>query len=130
MGIRGQKLLQVVKKYLFQPVLSPEAFDAYYFRLPDNIQVEWIRDGKYIVGKVIADKNRFTTQGESVEDFIEMVNDSVYTINGVPLEYIDAIKKCKAYNPPIEVLTQLRDPSVIRNTISLQKNTESAMQLA
>jgi hypothetical protein len=130
MNIYKQKILKRVKNFLFQPDLSQEAFEAYYHRLPEKINVDWVRDGKYIIGKVVADEYKFTTQGESVEDFVEMVNDSIYTVNGVPFEYIDAIKKAKAYNPPLEVLQQLGDLSISKNTISLIKNTEQTLQLA
>ena len=128
MGIYSQKIVKMVSNYLFQPVLSQEAFDAYYERLPENIEVSWVRDGKHIIGNVIADENKFTTQGESAEDFIEMVNDSIYTVNGIPFEYIDIIKKNKAYNPPAEVLSQLKDLDILKNTISLKKNTEQIRQ--
>jgi hypothetical protein len=130
MEIYREKLLRIIKNYIFPPVLQQEALDAYYYKLPNNIQVEWIRDGKYIIGKVIADNHKFTTQGRSVEDFVEMVNDAVYTVNGIPLEYIDTIRKYQAYNPSVEVLNQLKDLGIKENKVSFIKGDQKKLQLA
>jgi hypothetical protein len=130
MDIVMQKVLKKAKLLLFPPVLSQEAFDAYFFKLPDTIEVNWKRDGDFIIGKVVAGNNKFTTQGKSPEDFMEMVNDAIYTVFDIPLEYINEIKKVRTYNPPQEAIDQLKNLSIQGNTLSLSKNTNSSMRIA
>jgi len=68
---------------------------AYFDRLPEAIQVSWIREGKFIVGTVMFGKEKFTTQGRSADEFIDTVNDALLAIHDIPKEYFDilAIKK-------------------------------------
>lgn len=129
MNIMIQKRLREAKLFLFPPKKYREVFDAYYFRLPENITVNWERDGNFIIGKVTAGNNKFVTQGKSADDFVEMVNDAIYTSFGVPLEYIDEIKKARPFYPPIEVRRQLEDLNIKGNTLSIERN-KLAMQTA
>src|SRR5574343_529680 len=48
--------------------------------LHESIHVDWKRDGNMIIGKVVSDGKEFSTQGRSPEEFIEMVNDALYTV--------------------------------------------------
>ncbi|HEX8974172.1 MAG TPA: hypothetical protein VF817_01645 [Patescibacteria group bacterium] len=129
MNILLERNLKKAKLFLLGSKIYREPFEAYYFRLPENIQVNWKRDGDFIVGKVIAEKNEFMTQGKSADDFVEMVNDAIYTVYGIPLEYMDAIKKARPYYPPAEIKKQLEDLSIMGNTLSIKRNN-NAMQMA
>lgn len=112
----------------FAPKLSKEAYVAYFHKLPDTVAVSWFRDGELIVGKVVAGDNEFMTQGKNAEDFIEMVNDAIITVYGIPKNYIEALK-IKAYQPPPEVWTALNDGKITQSKFSFEKKTE-ALQLA
>lgn len=116
-----KKLLQ---KLGFGPKLSREAFEAYYHRLPETIEVGWFRNGKFIVGKVTAGDSEFMTQGVGADDFVDMVNDGVVMINRIPKEYIEIIKNTHTYNPPVEEIAKLRDKEIKAAVISAEKNKE------
>jgi hypothetical protein len=118
-----------LKSGLFNQPLSQEAFEAYFHRLPDDLEVSWFRDGKFIIGNIKAGENKFVTQGLDAEDFIDMVNDAVITVFGVPKQYYDAIRQTHTYIPPKQQLEQLRNASVKKATIFLEKNKKVA-QLA
>src|ERR1035441_273605 len=93
---------------LFNQPLSQEAFEAYFHRLPDDLEVSWFGDGKFIIGNIKAGDNKFVTQGENAEDFIDMVNDAVITVFGIPKQYYDVIRQIHTYMPPQEQVEQLR----------------------
>lgn len=83
----------------FRPKLSQEAAEAYFHRLPNQIQVAWFRDGDVIVGKVKTQEHEFMTQGRTADEFIEMVNDALVAAYDIPSEYIDCISQVRAYTP-------------------------------
>jgi len=121
--------MNLVKSLFFKPKLSREAFEAYFHRLPDNIEVKWFRDRNFIVGEVTAGENKFVTQGKDADDLIEMVNDAVITVNSIPKEYIEAIRQYKTYKPPLEEELKLRNPNIRGAVISVRKN-EKILELA
>ncbi|PIY96101.1 MAG: hypothetical protein COY66_05095 [Candidatus Kerfeldbacteria bacterium CG_4_10_14_0_8_um_filter_42_10] len=112
-------------KRIFMPQ-DPEAFIAYLSKLPSSIQVKWIRDGKFIIGWISADDNEFMTQGKNAEEFIEMVNDAVYTAYEIPDNYVTVINKYKAYKPPIEEMKKLKDGSVSKANFNAKKEVAIA----
>jgi len=115
-----------LKSGLFNQPLSQEAFEAYFNRLPENIEVSWFRDGKFIIGNIKAGESRFVTQGLDAEDFIDMVNDAVITVSGVPKQYYDVIRQTHTYMPPKEQVEQLRNVSIKKAIIFLEKNKKVA----
>ncbi len=122
-------LWNTIKSGLFNQPLSREAFEAYLGRLPDNIQVSWFRDGEFIIGNVMAGDNQFVTQGLDADDFVEMVNDAIITVFGIPKQYYDVIRQTHTYIPPQEQMEELRNVNVKKAIISFEKNKEVA-QLA
>jgi len=119
--MRTKLILNRIKRFVFRKKLSQEAFDAYLYRLPKNIMVNWEKDGKFIVGKIQEGKEEYFTQGNSVEDFIRMVNDAVYTYHEIPIEYIDAISQVRPYNPPPKAIEELANSGIRKSSISLLK---------
>ncbi|MFA5813578.1 MAG: hypothetical protein WC862_03655 [Patescibacteria group bacterium] len=120
-----------IKKRIIKPEIFPEAFFAYFHKLPNNIQVEWFRDGSYIIGNVTAGDKTFVTQGVDTDDFIRMVNESTILAFDIPRGYIDLILKNKLFSPPIEDRKKLEDLSVERSSfgfVNLKK--EGDLQLA
>ncbi len=84
-----------------KPRLSREAIEAYLNRLPDVIQVDWVRNDDFIVGEVKAGEHTFMTQGKDAQDFIDMVNDGVVMINKIPKNYREII--LKTYIPSFDI---------------------------
>ncbi|OGY45913.1 MAG: hypothetical protein A3J65_02035 [Candidatus Buchananbacteria bacterium RIFCSPHIGHO2_02_FULL_45_11b] len=121
-------MFNLIKKVFIKPKLEKEAFDAYLNRLPAKIDVDWFRDGKFIIGRIDTGDKKFLTQGLSVQDFIKMVNDSIYTVYDIPEEYADVFLKNFPYNPPLEARQKLEDLKVKGSQINLIK--EKKLQLA
>ena len=117
-----QKAIKYIKKMLIPPSLEREAFDAYFYRLPDDINVSWTRDGKFIVGSITDGGHMFLTQAKSGDEFIEMVNDAVYTFHDIPEDYRDAIRMNRAYNPNLEERKKLEDVRVGSSSIVFRKD--------
>lgn len=122
-------MIKSIKKHLFKPKLSHEAFVAYFNRLPDNIEVRWRRDGKFIIGNVVANGKKFMTQGLNADEFIEMVNDAVITVFNIPENYVDVINKSKAYSPTEEEYKKLNDNRISHSSFGFKKR-EDALALA
>ncbi len=114
--------LQRIKNFIIPPRLSSEVFEAFYFKIPDVIDVSWKRDGEMIVGKVKAGDKEFYTQGKDPDEFVEMVNDSIYTVFEVPFDYIEAMSKSKPFRPTEEELTQLYNGKIPESFLSMNKN--------
>jgi len=91
--------------------------------------VKWMRDGKFIVGKVQAGDYEFTTQGEGSDDFVEMVNDAILTVYDIPKEYFDVLLHTHAYYPPAYQMEELRRKDVSSSQLSIVKN-EQALKVA
>lgn len=113
----------------FKPKLAKEAFFAYFYRLPDVIQVKWFRDGDFIVGEVTAGEHKFVTQGKTADDFIEMVNDAIIVANSIPQDYIDVVRQYKTYRPSLEEENKLKNLSIKGSIISVRKD-EKVLELA
>lgn len=107
--------------------LEPEAYEAYLFRLPEQIEVAWFRDGSYIIGRISdANKRSYMTQAMNGAEFIEMVNDAVYAMYEIPREYIDLMKSNRAFMAPVEELRRLDDGSIANASIHMQKRLVTA----
>lgn len=115
-------MMNFVRQHLSNRQLSYEALVAYFHRLPDAVQVDWFRDGDFIIGNVKAGDNEFVTQGQDADDFINMVNESVITVNNIPYEYFDVIKELKSYMPPEEQIKALEDQSVSHSKLRVRKS--------
>ena|SRR3989344_8177860 len=119
------KMIKSIKRHFFKPKLSQEAFAAYFNRLPDDINVSWHRDGKFIVGNVVAGEKHFMTQGLNADEFIEMVNDSVITVFNIPEDYVDIINKSKAYSPTKEEYRNLNDNKISHSSFGFKKREDA-----
>ena len=109
---------QISRKF-FKPEIYPEAFFAYFHRLPDKLQVSWFREDGMIIGKVSAGDKEFVTQGADAEDFIRMMNESLITVFNIPQDYFDIIKQAKTYNPTPDERRLMEDKSVSKSTVGL-----------
>lgn len=108
---KRSKLLQ----RFFKPKIYPEAYFAYFNRLPNEIRVSWFRDDGMIVGKVNAGSKEFMTQGVNADDFIKMVNQSIVTVFNIPEDYFDIVSQTKTYSPKPSERQLLEDRSVMEH---------------
>lgn len=118
-----KKRLPILRK-LFKPKLYPEAYFAYFRKLPNEIHVAWFRDDGMIVGKVQAGDKEFVTQGKNAEDFIRMVNMSIITAYNIPDDYFDIIYQTRTYAPSQAERDLLGDRSVTSHSFGLVKNEQ------
>ena len=120
-----KEIFNKILRSIFPHKLSREAFVAYYYRLPEEISVDWQRDGDFIIGTISDGENEFVTQGKDVDDFIEMVNDALITVHDIPAEYIHALKSAsRTYKPNDSQRKALEDVSITHSNLSFHKNEE------
>jgi len=125
--INFNKLL--IKIGLRKPDINRESFEAYFHKLPNNIQVSWSRDDKFIIGHIKAEEKEFMTQGYNADEFIEMVNDAVIAVYDIPEDYIDVLRwSKKTYSPDPEQRKLLEDANVRSGNFGSKK--ERVLQLA
>ena len=113
-----------ILRFFLKPKLSQEAFEAYRDRLPNSISVNWWRDGNFIIGRVSAGKQEFITQGLNSDNFIEMVNDAIYTVYDIPRDYVEVIKKFRTYQPNPEQKRLLENGEIMKAIFSSEKSQE------
>jgi|SRR3989338_3895635 len=121
------RLRYSILRKLFKPEIIPEAFSAYYHKLPANVSVEWFRDESFIIGKISADDKSFMTQGADADDFINMVNESILTVFNIPYAYFDILKQSKSYLPKQDEYEKLKDASINASTMGINKTSESEL---
>ena len=114
-----------ILNFFYQPKICQEAFTAYYNRLPNSIEVEWQRDGKYIVGKINAGDKKFMTQAVSAREFVDMVNDALFVVYKIPAEYFKALN-CKKFEPSAEQFAVLNNGAVKNSKIQFSKAVAGA----
>ena len=112
-------------KKIFKPKLDKEAAIAYYNKLPDRIEVKWFRDDKFIIGEINAEGNKFCTQALSAKEFIEMVNDGLFSMYNIPLKYFDILKD-KEFYPSEEHFQELNDIAIKKSTVTYRKQLARA----
>lgn len=118
-----KKRYRLLRK-LFKPEIYPEAYFAYFHKLPHKIEVSWFRDDGVIIGKVKAGEKEFMTQGANADDFIRMVNESVITAFNIPDDYFDIVNKTRTYTPASQERQLLEDKSVASRSFGLLKNEQ------
>ncbi|MFA6304367.1 MAG: hypothetical protein WCV73_02330 [Patescibacteria group bacterium] len=106
---------------LFRPKLQDEAMDAYFHRLPNGIQVEWFRDGNFIIGNIFAEGNKYMTQAVSANEFIEMVNDTLLAVYDIPKNYQNELLKYKKFKPSIQEFNDLNNAAIKKSSLKFEK---------
>ena len=112
---------------LVQPKPCKEVLEANFHKLPVEIQVRWFRDGKYIIGTIEADGHKYKTQALSADEFIEMVNDTLYTVYEIPNNCINILSKIKRFYPKKEEIEKLNNSSIKHSDMSLVREKELAI---
>lgn len=106
---------------LFRPKLQPEAMEAYFYRLPNGIKVDWFRDGNFIIGNIFADGNKYMTQALSADEFIEMVNNTLLAAYDIPKAYQMELLKYKKFRPSIQEFNNLNDAAIKKDSLQFEK---------
>jgi hypothetical protein len=102
--------------------LSKEAFIAYFNRMPDNISVNWLRDGDFIIGKVKSEDIEFMTQAKDANEFVEMVNDALITVYNIPRGYLEVVKQARAYSPTQAEWNDLNNVAIKKCSLGFKKD--------
>ncbi len=122
--------MNIIQRF-FRPKLNPEAFEAYWFRLPQQIGVSWFRNGKLIVGSIEADGETFMTQGRTADEFVDMVNETLYVVYEIPEEYHESLRNAKRqFIPKEQEYERLKNQSISKSFFSLKKEKSFKRQLA
>ena len=106
-------------KRMFGRSLSHEAVLAYWHKLPNRIQVEWLRDGKFIIGRIDADGTKLITQALSAKEFVDMVNEAVLAAYDISEQYFKILKE-KRFKPTPEHFKKLDDTAIKKSHISFE----------
>ena len=115
----GRKIIKLLTFY--SPKLSREAFEAYLNKLPDKIEVEWFRDGNFIVGDIDADGYKFMTQAKDAEEFIKMVNHTLFDVYEIPEDYAERLFDIYKFAPKDEELERLNNGLVKKSAFHSKK---------
>lgn len=120
--------MNFLRKILLKEPIYPEVVTAYFHKLPKRIQVEWFRDSGLIIGRIVTDTNdEFFTQGRNPEEFVEMVNDAIYTAFDVKPEYSNVLRRSsRFYRPPADEWRKLNDGKIEKSAFGLEKQLATA----
>lgn len=121
-------IIKRAKGLIRRQELSKEALEAYYNRLPKKIAVKWFRDADYIIGGIDIDGKEYLTQAKNPDEFITMVNETVYAMYDIPREYLAYIAKIKRYSPTDEEKDRLNNLGIKSANFKIEK--EKKLQLA
>lgn len=113
-------MLNALKNLVFKPKLTKEAMEAYWHRIPSKIKVDWIRDGKYIIGQINVDNHTFMTQAISATEFVDMVNDGLFAAYDIPKNYFDVLKSRRLI-PNEEQFKKLDDMAIKKSDLNFEK---------
>lgn len=105
----------------FKPKLTREEFDAYFNRLPENISVGWFRSDKFIIGQIEIDGQKFMTQAESADEFVDMINDTLLAVYEIPKEYFDVLLNVKKFMPNRKEFETLNNIAIKSSSMHLKK---------
>lgn len=121
-----KELLIDLKEYYYKYFAKPcsEVLEANYNKLPNEIEVDWFRDGKYIIGKIKAENSEYMTQAISAEEFIEMVNDTIVAAYEVPSDCLHIMRKVKKFVPTREQFKALNNAAIKKSSMSIVKKKE------
>jgi len=108
---------------LFRPKskLEYEAMIAYFHRLPNTIEVNWFRDGNFIIGDIFAEGNKYMTQAISASEFIDMVNYTLLAVYNIPVAYQKELLKYKKFRPSIEQFDRLNNVAIQKSSLQFEK---------
>ena len=117
--------LEIIKKKAFDPTYN-EAALAYFHKLPNKIEVQWEKEGSFIVGWIkIEGEDIFMTQAKSAKEFVEMVNDAIFSVYKIPIQYFKLLEE-KKFKPNPQDFKVLNDNAVKKSVLDLKKQLVTA----
>ena len=117
--------LEIVKKKAFDSTYKEAAF-AYFHKLPNKIEVQWEKEGGFIVGRIkIEGEDIFMTQAKSAKEFVEMVNDAIFSVYKIPVQYFKLLEE-KKFKPNSHDFQLLNDKAVRKSVLDLKKQLVTA----
>lgn len=93
-----------------------EVAEVHAQNLPKRVEVSWERDGEMIVGEISLDGDKVMTQAESAKEFVEMVNDAIYTACNIPNLYVPILGGLTRIHPTEEEFAKLDNASVKKSS--------------
>jgi len=117
--------LENLKERFFPSEIIQEEFIAFSHSLPDGIKVSWKREGKFIIGKITDDDNIYYAQAKSAKDFVEMVNDVIYSVYGIKLQYYKSLGENRYFPNDSEEFERLNNKAIKKSEISLAKRPQT-----
>jgi hypothetical protein len=115
-------------KNIFENLTHPkplrEVLEANYHKLPEKIEVGWFRDGKFIIGIIKVDGKEYKTQALSADEFVDMVNDTIYTVYDIPNSCINILSKERPFVPTSEQFKKLNDNAIKQSAINMAREKE------
>lgn len=111
-----RKLINLREKFFPSEAIREEAI-AFASKLPNNIQVGWQREGRFIIGRIIDGENTYYTQAKSAKEFVEMVSDVIYSVYGVKLQYYRILGEDKYFPSDPEEFERLNNKAIFKSEI-------------
>jgi hypothetical protein len=93
-----------------------EVAEVHAADLPRRVEVSWERDGEMIVGEIFLDSEKIMTQADSAKEFVEMVNDAIYTACNIPNLYVPMLGGFDRIHPTPEEFAKLDNASVKKSS--------------
>lgn len=115
------KTLVNLKNKIFHPEIIQEVATSYNHKLPTHVEVSWFRDGDFIIGNINIEGNVVMTQAKSAEEFVEMVNETIYAVCEVPTSYA-LHGNLRKLVPPDSEYQKLTNNLVKSSTMGLETN--------
>jgi len=102
-----------------------EVIDSSFNKLPDEIEITWFRDDKFIIGEIVADGNTYMTQALSAKEFVDMVNDTLFAAYEIPENCFSILKKNKKFEPTKEGFERLNNVAIKSSKMSFVKELQT-----
>jgi len=116
---------------LFKKPLVKEQFEAYFNRLPDSFDIDWRKDGDFIVANLkVNDGEEYTFQVISAEEFVEVMNNILFEANQIPYNYQKEISKLGRFTLTDEQFNELNDKAVKKSELKINKTCQLINQPA
>lgn len=109
---------------LFQSKPCREVLEANFYKLPEKIEVKWFRDGKFIIGVIKDGEHEYKTQALFADEFVEMVNDTLYTVYDIPNNCINILNKVKRFHPRQDEFNKLKNIKIKTSDMFLIREKE------
>ncbi len=114
--------LSIIKEAIFgDSEIIFEVLVANAHKLSNPVSVSWKRDGDFIIGFIDVDGERYITQAKSAQEFIEMVNDVLYAVYKIPLNYAKELGGHYRVRPSQKEFDELNNTAIKKSSFNFGK---------